>query len=153
MRIKVHSESGDTNGFTAKIQGSKDNSSWTNLYTTTTSQTSIKTVTLTNTDFYTYYKIVLTHTSSLYTMSVTVWEVAEYIEVEEKPEYINCLSLPLTSYEVGKIVNIEGYIQRARGSRINENKSGITDFIIPVQYQGSDVSGSQLNIGSMCIYI
>lgn len=46
----------------------------------------------------------------------------------------------------------EGCIQKARGSRINENKSRITDSIIPVQYQGSDISGSQLNIVNVCIY-
>lgn len=45
-----------------------------------------------------------------------------------------------------------GYIQRGRGNRINEHKSRIIGFIVPVQYWGSDISGSQLDIGSVCIY-
>jgi hypothetical protein len=89
-----------------KIQGRNNNSSWTDLYSVPI--TSIweydETFALENTDYYKYYRI-YAYTIENHLM-VNSWEVVEY--EGDTYDYVNNLSLPLTSYEVGKIVNIEG---------------------------------------------
>lgn len=88
----------------AKILGSNDDETWYELYKLTKWQSEPEIIVLQNTDFYKFYKIETTLTSSS-RYNIYTWHTYEYYETEN---YINNLSLPLTSYEVGKIVNIEG---------------------------------------------
>lgn len=89
----------------AIIQGSNDNASWTDLHTISEKQTALTDIELANPDYYLYYRIYFTLSGStqsrIYDFQVTEWEGTYY-------ECVADLSLPLASYETGKIVNIEG---------------------------------------------
>jgi hypothetical protein len=72
------------NNFTdVKIQGSNDNSIWTDLYVLTTFQTALTEITLSNTDYYKYYRIYYTFPSSsvgkatVYELQTSEYEVLE----------------------------------------------------------------------------
>lgn len=64
-------------------------------------------ITLNNQDNYISYTLQLNGTPS-YGMDVAEWSVLEYSSYEEVLSYVNNLSLPLTSYEDGKIIRIRG---------------------------------------------
>lgn len=93
----------------AIIQGSNDNEIWDDLYTILNVQTELKEVTLENDNYYEYYRIYLTGTTTSAnngSFMVYEWQTVEYMTKED--QIIYNINLPLTSYEVGKIVNIEG---------------------------------------------
>ena len=97
-----------SSSMTATIQGSNNDSTWTDLYTISASQTAMTEVVLNNTNYYLYYRIYFTtqnasKDSSVFT--VYEWQTSEYMTQED--QYINNLSLPFSSYETGKIINIE----------------------------------------------
>ena len=88
----------------AKILGSNDDEIWDDLYEFTKWQESLEVVTLQKPDFYKFYKIeVILASNSRF--QFYEWQTYEYYE---SSGYIHNLDLPLSSYEVGKIVNIEG---------------------------------------------
>ena len=98
-----------TNFNGATIKGSKDGTTWTDLYTVSTAQTERTEMTLNNADYYLYYRISINATGNAdYCPAVSIWEVLEWKQNETFYGYTNNLSLPLASYELGKIVNIEG---------------------------------------------
>ena len=101
-----------------KIQGSKDLSSWIDLYNVPLSSNMIysEDVVLQNVDYYKYYRIFATLNYN--SLKVAEWGVVEY--EGEIYDYVFNLDLPLTSYESGKIVNIE-----------ESNFEGITSFENP----------------------
>ncbi len=78
--------SGNTSGFAkAVIQGSKDNESWVDLYNLSTYQTEMLTeITLSNTDYYTHYRIVIdiAYLNLNVTAQVGDWETSEYETTE-----------------------------------------------------------------------
>lgn len=93
----------------AIIQGSNDDEKWDDLHTISSTQTSLTEITLDNNNYYQYYRIYLTGTTTSAnsgTFLVYEWQTVEYTTKED--QFINNINLPLTSYEVGKIVNIEG---------------------------------------------
>lgn len=88
-----------------RIQGSNDNSSWTDLYTETSNSTGkLKEYVLTNSNYYSYYRILFDSFSEQGTMGVSQWTVTEYAV---RKTFLFNLDLPLTSYDKGKIVNIQ----------------------------------------------
>lgn len=93
----------------AIIQGSNDDEKWDDLHTISSKQTSLTEITLDNNNYYQYYRIYLTGTTTSAnngTFLVYEWQTVEYMTKED--QVIHNINLPLTSYEVGKIVNIEG---------------------------------------------
>lgn len=92
---------GGTDG-TAIIQGSKNGSDWIDLSTALSGSTGSQEVTLKNTDWYYYYKINMTSPDS---DSVQLQEIktVQYLT----KIYTHELSIPLKTYEKGKIVNVE----------------------------------------------
>ena len=92
----------------AIIQGSNDDEKWDDLYTISAKQTSLTEITLDNDNYYQYYRIYFTgQITSANSGHFTVyeWQTVEYMTKED--QIINNINIPLTSYEVGKIVNIE----------------------------------------------
>ena len=87
----------------AVIQGSNDGVNWDDLYSFASSISSV--INLNNPNYYYYYKVSYTNSVSI-PMTIKELRVTEW--QEQFNIFINNLSLPLTSYEVGKIVNIEG---------------------------------------------
>lgn len=101
----IMSTSSSSQTSTKKILGSKDGQAWVELYSTSGNvETSATVRTLSNADYYSYYKVEFTNRSSCQVF-VKEWQVTQY---KEKGVYGYELDLPLTSYEKGKIVNIEG---------------------------------------------
>jgi hypothetical protein len=62
------------------IQGSKNGSTWVDLYNLESRQTELTEISLNNSDFYTYYKILLTIKANTYMGNVYEWQTSEYIE-------------------------------------------------------------------------
>ena len=91
------------------IQGSKDGTEYINLYDVGTNlgveDITASTVLLENIDYYKFYRVYINGDAS-YGLGIKNFECKEYWGM--KKVYTNNLSLPLTSYEAGKIVNIEG---------------------------------------------
>lgn len=93
MRAKI-SAFGNTSGFSkAIIQGSKNNADWIDLYEVSAYQTSATDMFLDNTDYYTYYRIVvyIAYLNTNVGAMVDLWEVIEW----EKAENIETI----TSFE------------------------------------------------------
>ena len=67
---------GELNGI--KIQGSNDDSVWTDLYTIEEAQTELTEIELSNTDFYKFYRIYFDHTNTVMA-SVHEWQVSKYV--------------------------------------------------------------------------
>lgn len=90
------------------IQGSNNDSTWTDLFSVPISKVDEykQEIELSNTDYYKYYRIYAYMQEN--GLNVYEWYVTEYAEIEMQYIYVNNLSLPLTSYEVGKIVRIKG---------------------------------------------
>lgn len=124
MATKIYSASAVLSS--AKFLGSNDDETWTELCELTSEQDTLEIITLQNTDFYKFYKIDITNTSQS-RMYLYEWQTYEYYETEF---YINNLSLPLTSYEAGKIVNIEGAKYRNFGENYQEEE--FSSNIIPI---------------------
>lgn len=76
-----------TNGSNFSIRGSMDNSTWTTLYSTTSSQTSLSEIILDKTDFYSYYRINCTVVTDG-VATVREWQTSEYVEVEKEIQQI-----------------------------------------------------------------
>jgi hypothetical protein len=77
--------SGNANSFKkGVIQGSKDGSSWVDLYILSAVQSSLTEVVLDNANYYTHYRIVidLDYTGLNVCAQVGDWEVSEYVEKE-----------------------------------------------------------------------
>ena len=89
----------------AIIQGSNNDSQWNDLYTISSQQTELTEIILNNPNYYQYYRIYGTITRDSAVFGVYEWQISEF--EGDLLGYVNNLSLPLTSYEVGKIVNIE----------------------------------------------
>lgn len=107
MKIRVTSSSGSERFSSAIIEGSKNGSTWTTLYTISAYQSTATTVALDNPDYYTYYRVKVGLTGN-YRALVSNWETVEYYAPKTFTDYYAELNLPLTSYEEGKIVNIQG---------------------------------------------
>ena len=77
MKLKFDSSTGGS--IIAYIQGSNNESDWTNLHTVTSARTSLTEISLDNTDYYTHYKILFetTGTPCLYDWQVSEYEVLE----------------------------------------------------------------------------
>lgn len=93
----------------AVIQGSNDDEKWYDLYTISSKQTSLTEITLDNNNYYQYYRIYFTGqitSANSGHFIVYEWQTVEYMTKED--QVIHNINLPLTSYEVGKIVNMEG---------------------------------------------
>ena len=94
-----------------KIYGKKDETEDAielfDVYASFGQQPSNKNVVLNNIDYYTTYTLEMYGTPD-YGMDVSDWKVVEYYAYEEVLSYVNNLSLPLTSYEDGKIIRIRG---------------------------------------------
>lgn len=86
------------------IEGSANGTEWINLYNITADMTTLQTVTLQNTNYYKYYRLKLSaeanNTKGIY---VYLFDGVEY-----ETDYLFELDLPLTSYEVGKKLNLKG---------------------------------------------
>lgn len=139
MNIRVYSLGSAFSS--AKILGSNDNETWYELYEISETQTGMKIVTLNNPDFYKYYKIEATFPSAGQ-FQINEWEVYEYYETTY---YICNLNLPLTSYEIGKIVNIEG-----------SNYEEITSFknlYININNLGAKLINGTIEEGKKCTLI
>ena len=65
------------------IRGSSDNSSWVDLYETTTAQTGLTEFSLNNADYYQYYKLSLTLSGYDY-LRLYEWQVSEYVTESEE---------------------------------------------------------------------
>lgn len=121
---------------TAKILGSNNGETWEELYEFTSWQQAqvIEIITLQNADFYKFYKIETTITSSS-RYGIYEWQTYEYYESDG---YIYNLDLPLSSYEKGKIVNIEGSSYFETGWHHNnifkQNWTKVSD----IKYSSSD---------------
>lgn len=108
----------------AYIEGSNDDSSWTTLYTITTIQNSPKELTLFNVNYYKYYRIRVVLIGN-YRSIVSDWATSEYYGPKSFTDYYGEIDIPLSSYETGKIVNIEG------GRYQNTNETYINKFTNP----------------------
>lgn len=114
------------------IKGSKDGSNYVALYDIGANlgveDIPASEITLNNIDYYKFYKIEI-HGDASFGIGINEFECREYWEETGENKYINKLELPLTSYETGKIVNIEGnsYIL-AEGDYTEEH---FTSDIIP----------------------
>lgn len=107
MNIKVTSSSGSERFSRASILGSKDGSTWTTLYTISSYQSVVAEVVLNNADYYKFYKVNVSLTGN-YRALVAGWATTEYYGAKTFTDYYSELKLPLSSYEIGKIINIEG---------------------------------------------
>lgn len=108
MKTFICDDSGNASYLSSVIiQGSNDDTTWDNLYTITSEQKSLIESVLNNPKEYIYYRLNITSTvPTNWNIQVIEWQISEYEGYDYS--YVNNLSLPLTSYEVGKIVNIEG---------------------------------------------
>lgn len=79
-------------------------------------------ITFNTPDYYKFYRLTRYNSNNLYRMSIKEWQVSEYYDVVDTSYYKNSLSLPLTSYEKNKIVNIAG-------SRFLESQIYTTDIV------------------------
>lgn len=79
MKVRFNID-GSNNVSYIRIQGSKDGETWNDVYYTTSNLTALTEVTLKNTDYYKYYKIVgyPQQTGAFY---VYEWQTSEYVEV------------------------------------------------------------------------
>ena len=132
-KMKIYVSSSTTAGMTTRIEGSKDDSYWVTLHTF--SGKADEEVALNNADYYKYYRIYISHTSAN-TAVVYEWRTSEYIVSEEQYNYFANLSMPLTSYEVGKIANIEVNKYLLNGQ--NYQEKDFTSNIIPVFIRAKD---------------
>lgn len=105
-KMKVRIASGVDNTLT-KIQGSQEGGSWIDLYSAT-KITPLTEIELLNADYYKKYRIYIETTGG--SGLIYEWQTSEYAGTTKKQAYINVLDLPLTSYEEGKIVRIQGGI-------------------------------------------
>lgn len=115
MKYRVNS------GLSVKIQGRRTtDASWTNLYSISNSTSTLTEVTLTNIDFYDFYQLYCEGGSA-----ILCYEF-QTVEVYYGSNYN--LDLPLTSYEKGKILNInlakEGTVSHVTGAKLNVNNLG-----------------------------
>lgn len=140
----------------AIIQGSNDNASWADLYTISAKQTTLTDIELANPNYYLYYRIYYNLSGNtdarLYEFQVTEWEGTYY-------EYVANLSLPLTSYEKGKILNIEGGRLAKEAEQIAYNTnifpttwSEVTAYTEYVSADGFRITASSANDSSVPIY-
>lgn len=109
MRLTANTDASTPRITSIKIFGEKQDSETVELfdvYSAFGAEPNNSVITLNNQDNYISYTLQLKGTPS-YGMDVAEWSVLEYSSYEEVIEYINTLSLPLTSYETGKVLNLE----------------------------------------------
>lgn len=124
---------------TKKILGSKDGQDWVVLYSTSGNvETSATVRTLSNADYYSYYKVEFTNSAS-FQVYVKEWQVTEY---KVKGVYGYELDLPLDSYETGKIINIEG--QRVIDETAIKYDTYTTDFLPKIWTQTSETGATTI---------
>ena len=137
IRIRISTAA---NGFEQlKIEGSNDDENWNILYSTT-STTYVdggnETQSLNNNkNYYKYYRIIVKRTSS---SLITFYAFESYSYEIPRIAPVNNLTLPLSSYEVGKIVNIEQapYEEAISGKiYMNINNLGVK-LIVPAMVSG-----------------
>ena len=107
--MKIHTYANGTGTFTMKIQGSNDDSTWTDLYSRSSVCSSLSEIKLSTSlvDFYKFYRMYWKpNDTNSFTTGVYEWQVSKYIG--DFYSYVNSIDFPLTSYEKNKIVNIEG---------------------------------------------
>ena len=135
-----------TPGNTIKIQGSNDDSAWTDLFT---HQPGDSVDVFTNNTAFLYYRILFTKNVSSTSVYIYDLEIVDTLT----------LSLPLTSYETGKIVNIEGaryndngtYIDSLKNPYLNINNLGykkINGSVIYSKNHSLKYNGSSWDIAS-----
>ena len=104
MKIKILC-GGDSTQYV--VRGSNDNVNYDVLYMGTENNDELVEIELSNPGYYKWYKI--TNSDARGYSFIYEWQVSEYYEAElGEYFYVNEISIPLTSYEKGKIVNIEG---------------------------------------------
>ena len=99
-KMKIHITASISSSYLSswKIQGSNDDSTWTDLYTATSETSDLTEITLSNANYYNYYRIYITKSASNRTVRVYEWQVSEYITKE------NLLTL---NNDIGAYINNE----------------------------------------------
>ena len=120
----VNSSSGDV-----AFVGSLDGNTWVDLYINipVNNTTTLTEFEISNPAYYKHYGVRAYSGTGNYTVTISELQIVEYYDnpVFAIHKYIANLNLPLTSYENGKIVNIEG------GSYNNQEGTEITSFTNP----------------------
>jgi len=89
------------------IQGSKNGTSWTDLYTVSGASTSVREFVLNNRDYYTYYRFYKNRASKAQ-LIVSNWQPLEYATPETFYNYYLDFDIPYFLYENNVILNIVG---------------------------------------------
>lgn len=81
-KMKTWIDQNQSASFTVIIQGSNNDSEWTNLYTINSAQSKLTTIELNNTDFFKFYQMyIICSSASIFSfVRVYEWQTSEYIE-------------------------------------------------------------------------
>lgn len=101
--------SSSTYAYTWKIYGSKDNSNWTQLYSSSERYSSLTTITLSNTDFYKYYKINFSRDNYRANFMFYTVQTAEYYteaDVFNSGNSFATNEIPLLAYNTNQVIEV-----------------------------------------------